>query len=149
MNSPGKEILGRWLHSHEEDSAAEMVFRPSTFAFPPSRCRVGFESNDNGSYVARAIRPWVGLAGGLGGDGAVWLNGPRSSFATIATTDTLVADVHFLPDATPWADLGLAAAEASASMRWPGHRFDLALQYGCCQSAPHRSSRAPGRQRPG
>ena len=61
MNSPRKEILGRWLHSHEEDSAAEMVFRPSTFAFPPSRGRVGFELKDNGSYVDRGIGPGDGL----------------------------------------------------------------------------------------
>ncbi|MCH8064080.1 MAG: hypothetical protein IH861_16440 [Chloroflexi bacterium] len=61
MNYTRKDILGRWLHSHEEDSATEMVFRPSTFPFPPSRGRVGFELRANGSYVDRGIGPGDGL----------------------------------------------------------------------------------------
>ncbi|MCH8026047.1 MAG: thiamine-phosphate kinase [Chloroflexi bacterium] len=69
--------------------------------------------------AALAGRPGVAsgdrLAAGIGDDAAVWLNGPRSSFATIATTDTLVADVHFLPDATPWADVGWKAIAVNVS----------------------------------
>lgn len=40
-----------WLHSHEEDEGDAMVFRPSTFAFPPSRGRHGFSLNPDGTAV--------------------------------------------------------------------------------------------------
>ena len=32
----------RWLHSHEEDSENEMVFRPSTYPFPPRAAELAF-----------------------------------------------------------------------------------------------------------
>ena len=60
MDSNPKEILGRWLHSQEEDSATEMVFRPAEFPFPLSRGRVGFELKADGSYVDRGIAPGDG-----------------------------------------------------------------------------------------
>jgi hypothetical protein len=31
------QLLGRWAHSYEEDRDGRMVFRPFSFAFPPSR----------------------------------------------------------------------------------------------------------------
>ena len=37
------DLIRRWTHSHEEDSADGMVFRPSDHAFPPSRGRASFE----------------------------------------------------------------------------------------------------------
>ncbi len=36
-------LCQRWLHSHEEDTESEMVFRPAEFTFPPARGRWGFE----------------------------------------------------------------------------------------------------------
>ncbi len=36
-------LLQRWLHSHEEDTKTEKVYRPASFSFPPSRGRTGFE----------------------------------------------------------------------------------------------------------
>ena len=51
MNDPPPDILQRWLHSHEDDSATETVFRPATFSFPPSRGRSGFDLRSDGSYV--------------------------------------------------------------------------------------------------
>lgn len=33
----------RWLHSHEEDGPADMVYRPASYSFPRSRGRSGFE----------------------------------------------------------------------------------------------------------
>jgi hypothetical protein len=33
------QLLGRWVHSHEEDQGGRLVFRPGDFAFPPSRGR--------------------------------------------------------------------------------------------------------------
>ncbi len=69
--------------------------------------------------AALAGRPGVvsgeRLAAGIGEDAAIWLHGPSASFATIATTDTLVAGVHFLPDATPWADVGWKAIAVNVS----------------------------------
>jgi hypothetical protein len=47
----------RWVHSHEEDTDTEMVFRPATFDFPRSRGRLGFELAEDGTLVERGIAP--------------------------------------------------------------------------------------------
>ncbi|MBC8153520.1 MAG: hypothetical protein H7Z72_11465 [Bacteroidetes bacterium] len=36
-------IQQRWLHSHEEDSPTERVYRPASYPFPRSRGRSGFD----------------------------------------------------------------------------------------------------------
>jgi|SRR5579864_5771389 len=54
--APGA-LQQRWLHSHEEDTAAEMVFRPASFAFGRSRGRAGFDLKPNGSLVEIGIAP--------------------------------------------------------------------------------------------
>ena len=41
----------RWIHSHEEDTDSEVVYRPATFDFPPSRGRAGFELKPDHSYA--------------------------------------------------------------------------------------------------
>ncbi len=46
-----------WVHSHEEDTDTEMVFRPSTFDFPPARGRTSFDLKPDGSLVAGGISP--------------------------------------------------------------------------------------------
>lgn len=46
-----------WVHSHEEDTADEQVFRPADFAFPPSRGRRGFDLRPDGSYAESAPGP--------------------------------------------------------------------------------------------
>ena len=38
-----KDLIGHWVHSHEEDTATETVFRPAHFSFPRSRGRDSFE----------------------------------------------------------------------------------------------------------
>lgn len=50
-------LRGRWVHSHEEDSDDEMVFRPATHPFPPSRGRTSFELREDGSYLERSPGP--------------------------------------------------------------------------------------------
>jgi hypothetical protein len=50
-------LYRRWVHSHEEDTPTEMVFRPETWSFPPSRGRIGFELRADGSFVDLAIAP--------------------------------------------------------------------------------------------
>jgi thiamine-monophosphate kinase len=52
------------------------------------------------------------LVVGIGDDGAVWRAGER---AVIATTDTMVEGVHYLPDVTPWCDLGWKALAVNVS----------------------------------
>lgn len=43
-----EDIQQSWIHSHEEDTDTEMVFRPADYNFPLSRGRSGFElSSDN------------------------------------------------------------------------------------------------------
>jgi hypothetical protein len=61
MNGPPETMVGRWLHSHEEDSADQMILRPVTFRFPPSRGRAGFELRADGSYVDIGIAPADGV----------------------------------------------------------------------------------------
>ena len=46
-----------WLHSHEEDTAGAMVFRPSSYKFGPSRGRAGFELKPGGELVESLIAP--------------------------------------------------------------------------------------------
>jgi thiamine-monophosphate kinase len=52
------------------------------------------------------------LVVGIGDDAAVWR---RDGSAIVATTDTLVSGVHFLPGRTPWRDLGWKALAANVS----------------------------------
>ena len=52
----------RWLHSHEEDSDEQMVFRPASFRFPPSRGRAGFDLKPNGAFTEIGIAPGDGPA---------------------------------------------------------------------------------------
>jgi hypothetical protein len=43
-----KLLQRRWLHAHEEDTPGKMVFRPDTYALPPSRGRTGYEFQPGG-----------------------------------------------------------------------------------------------------
>jgi len=46
-----------WVHSHEEDTPTETVYRPATFSFPPSRGRQSFELKPDGTLVRYSIGP--------------------------------------------------------------------------------------------
>lgn len=46
-----------WIHSHEEDTPTEMVFRPSTYKFPLSRGRKSFALNADGTLAETGIAP--------------------------------------------------------------------------------------------
>jgi len=54
--NPG-DLHGKWIHSHEEDTAGEMVFRPANYSFPPSRGRTSFELKADGSLQQTGIAP--------------------------------------------------------------------------------------------
>jgi hypothetical protein len=48
----------RWLHSYEEDTETEAVYRPESYAFLPSRGpRAGFELRPDGSCILFGIAP--------------------------------------------------------------------------------------------
>jgi hypothetical protein len=58
MESLPAHIVGkRWIHSHEEDTPTEMVFRLENFPFPRSRGRVAFELRPDNSLVQIGIAP--------------------------------------------------------------------------------------------
>ena len=50
-------LFQHWVHSHEEDTDTEMVFRPASFKFPRSRGRKSFELKPDGSLVETGIGP--------------------------------------------------------------------------------------------
>lgn len=47
----------QWVHSHEEDTEREKVFRPSNYRFPPSRGRTGFALKPEGVVVETGPGP--------------------------------------------------------------------------------------------
>jgi hypothetical protein len=49
------ELLGRWLHSHEEDEGDVRVYRPAGYHLPPARGRRGLEFLPDGEL--RVIGP--------------------------------------------------------------------------------------------
>jgi hypothetical protein len=49
------DIVGDWLHSHEEDEPGRQVFRRRGHPFPPSRGRRGFELAADGEV--REVAP--------------------------------------------------------------------------------------------
>jgi hypothetical protein len=53
-----ERLVGRrWVHSHEEDTDDELVFRPADHPFPPSRGRTSFELRPDGTYVESSPGP--------------------------------------------------------------------------------------------
>ena len=51
MTQLASALFKRWAHSREEDTKDMTVFRPSSFAFPPSRGREGIEFRENGEFI--------------------------------------------------------------------------------------------------
>ena len=48
-DTPREWLHQEWVHSHEEDRGAEMVFRPASFKFPPSRGRRSIDLRKDGT----------------------------------------------------------------------------------------------------
>lgn len=57
MSIDNQAVVGRWMHSHEEDTDTEMVFRPATFALPLSRGRRQLELIADGTVIDSRIGP--------------------------------------------------------------------------------------------
>jgi len=47
----------RWMHSREEDTDTEIMFRPANYNFPRSRGRTGFELKNNGKLIEIGTAP--------------------------------------------------------------------------------------------
>lgn len=83
------QLIGRWVHSYEDDHDGLSVFRRPEFPFPPARGRRGIEFTADGGFIEWAIgrgdasqaRPgrWERTPGGMGAGGGAG--------ATIARTD--------------------------------------------------------------
>jgi hypothetical protein len=76
MASPD-ELTGRWVHSHEEDTADAMVYRPADYAFPPSRGREAIELRPDGSYAGTVPGPVDKPVAGDSGEWALSADGRR------------------------------------------------------------------------
>ena len=53
-------LIGRWIHSHEEDTPNVQIYRPADYPFPPARGRDGLEFRAGGDLV------YLGIARGDG-----------------------------------------------------------------------------------
>jgi len=53
----GNNIVGKWIHSNEDDNAQFEVYRPETFNFPPSRGREALVIKDGGTFEFITIAP--------------------------------------------------------------------------------------------
>jgi hypothetical protein len=52
-----QQLAQHWVHSHEEDQQGEQVFRPASYAFPPSRGRSALHLRNDGTYSESAPGP--------------------------------------------------------------------------------------------
>ena len=48
-DTPREWLHQEWVHSHEEDQGDEMVFRPASYKFPPSRGRRSIDLRKDGT----------------------------------------------------------------------------------------------------
>ena len=51
------ELVGRWIHSHEEDTADVVVYRNEEYPFPPSRGRRAIILEKEGVAIAEYPGP--------------------------------------------------------------------------------------------
>ncbi len=57
MSSKQANLIGRWVHAHEEDTDRGRVFRPADHQLPPSRGRETWELRADGSFVGARPGP--------------------------------------------------------------------------------------------
>jgi hypothetical protein len=54
-------LLGRWMHSHEEDIRGTAIYRPREYEFPSARGRTGFDFIASGKTVYYGIADTDGV----------------------------------------------------------------------------------------
>lgn len=52
---PPPTLLQHWVHSHEEDTDSESIYRPASYKFPPSRGRKSFDIRPNGKLIEHPL----------------------------------------------------------------------------------------------
>ena len=52
-----EELIGAWIHSHEDDTEEVKVYRHASYNLPPERGREGFEIKEGGECVYHGIAP--------------------------------------------------------------------------------------------
>lgn len=57
MNGTPPELVGVWMHSHEEDTDSTMVFRPRQYTFPRTRWRDAMELRADGTCIWHGSSP--------------------------------------------------------------------------------------------
>jgi hypothetical protein len=85
-------LAGRWVHSHEEDTADEMVFRSADYAFPPSRGREAIDLRPDGSYAGTVPGPVDKPVAGDTGEWTLEDDGRRLRLGDRVLDVTSVAD---------------------------------------------------------
>jgi hypothetical protein len=104
---PPVSLMQRWKHSHEEDSGDQMIFRPESFAFPPSRGRYGFELGSDGQALSLGPGPDDKGASQAGrwewsGSGRLHLNltdNSKQAYDVLSATDEKLVLRRLSPDA--------------------------------------------------
>lgn len=89
-------LTQNWVHSHEEDTETQMVFRPPTYKFPPSRGRSGFELKADGKLINRGIAP---------------TDGPTETSGSWALNDDNVLDFYLGASKKPTRSLKIVSAD--------------------------------------
>jgi len=51
------QLVGRWVHSHEDDTGAEMVLRRFGYVFPPARGRTSLDLRADATFVETTPGP--------------------------------------------------------------------------------------------
>ena len=67
-NGHPEELIGAWVHAHEDDTDEVRVYRPASYDFPPARGREGFEIKAGGECIYHGIAP----ADGSTSEPATW-----------------------------------------------------------------------------
>jgi hypothetical protein len=57
VSSNQAHLIGRWIHSHEEDTETGRVFRPGDSQLPPSRGREKLELRADGTFIGSRPGP--------------------------------------------------------------------------------------------
>jgi hypothetical protein len=103
MKIEEKNLLGSWLHSHEEDAHGEMVFRPSTYSFPLSRGRRSLELAPGGKLIEGGPGPTDRTQRAQGN----WsLAGDRLTLATPGSSRQIYEVAHADPGKLVLRDVG-------------------------------------------